>query len=60
VVLVDGRVQGVWEHETRNAKTLVKVSMFATPAEKLRGEIEAEAERLAGFLDTTVLTEFVQ
>jgi hypothetical protein len=59
VVLVDGRAQGVWEHETRNGQMLVKVSMFATPAKKLRGEIEAEADRLAGFLDTKVLTEFV-
>ena len=59
VVLVDGRIEGVWEYETRKGETLVKVSMFATPAEKVRQGIEAEAERLQGFLDTKVAVEFV-
>ena len=36
VVLVDGRIEGVWEYETRKDQTLVKVSMFAPPAEKVR------------------------
>jgi hypothetical protein len=60
VVLVDGRIEGVWEYETRNGQTLVKVRMFATPAEKVRRGIEAEAERLEGFLDTKVAVEFVE
>jgi len=59
VVLVDGRIEGVWEYETRKGQTLVKVRMFATPAEKVRRGIEAEAERLEGFLDTKVAVEFV-
>jgi hypothetical protein len=59
VVLVDGRIEGVWEYETRKTETLVKVSMFATVAEKVRREIEAEAQRLQGFLDTNVVVEFV-
>jgi hypothetical protein len=63
VVLVDGRIEGVWEYETRKGQTLVKVRMFATPAEKVRqgidAEIEAEAERLEGFFDTKVAVEFV-
>lgn len=59
VVLVDGRIEGVWEHETRKGQTLVKVRMFATPAEKVRRGIEAEAERLESFLDTKVAVEFV-
>ena len=64
VVLVDGRIEGVWEYETRKAQTLVKISMFATPAEtaetaeKVRRGIEGEAERLEGFLDTKVAVEF--
>jgi hypothetical protein len=33
--------------------------MFATPAEKVRRGIEAEAERLEGFLGTKVAVEFV-
>ncbi|HEX8220232.1 MAG TPA: winged helix DNA-binding domain-containing protein [Chloroflexia bacterium] len=60
VVLVDGRIEGVWEYETRKGETLVRVSMFAAPAEKVRRGIEAEAERLEGFLDTRVAVEFVE
>jgi hypothetical protein len=62
VVLVDGRIEGVWEYETRKGQTLVKFRMFATPAEtaeKVRRGIDAEAERLEGFLDTNVAVEFV-
>jgi hypothetical protein len=58
VVLVGGRIEGVWEYETRKGQTLVKVRMFATPPQKVRKEIEAEAERLEGFLDTQVAVEF--
>lgn len=59
VVLVDGRIEGVWEYETQKGQTLVKVRMFTAPAEKVRLGIEAEAERLEGFLDTKVAVEFV-
>jgi hypothetical protein len=59
VVLVDGRIEGVWEYETRKGQTLVTVRMFDKPAEKVRRGIEAEAERLEGFLDTKVAVEFV-
>jgi hypothetical protein len=58
VVLVDGKIEGVWVYETRKGETLVTVSMFATPAEKVRRGIEAEAARLEGFLDTRVAVEF--
>jgi hypothetical protein len=54
VVLVDGRIEGVWEYETRKGQTLVKVSMFDKPADRVRMGVEAEAERLEGFLDTNV------
>jgi hypothetical protein len=60
VVLVGGRIEGVWEHETRKGQTLVKVRMFGTPAGAVRGGIEAEAERLEGFFDTKVAVEFVE
>jgi hypothetical protein len=59
VVLVNGRIEGVWEYETRKGQTLVTVSMFATPAQEVRAGIEAEAERLEGFLDTKVAVEYV-
>jgi hypothetical protein len=60
VVLVDGRIEGVWEYETRKDQTLVKVMMFAAPDKKVRSAIEAEVERLDGFLDTKAAVEFVE
>jgi hypothetical protein len=58
VVLVDGRIGGVWEYKTRTSGTTVKVRMFATPDARVRDAIVAEAERLNSFLDTTVAVEF--
>jgi hypothetical protein len=58
VVLVGGRIEGVWEYETRKDQTRVQVRMFTPPAEKVRRAIEAEAERLESFLATNVAVEF--
>jgi hypothetical protein len=58
VVLVDGVIEGVWEYETKKGQTLVKVRMFAAPSRAVRSEVEAEAARLEGFLDTKVAVEF--
>ena len=58
VVLVDGRIRGVWEHKTNRARTLVTIRMFAPPTTTVRKAIIAEAERLNNFLDTTVAVEF--
>ena len=60
VVLVDGKIEGVWEYETRKDQTLVKVSMFATADGKIRNGIAAEAERLEGFVDIKVAVESVE
>jgi hypothetical protein len=58
VALVDGKIEGVWEHETRKDRILVKVRLFTMPVEQVRQGLEAEAERLARFLDTNVVMEF--
>jgi hypothetical protein len=58
VVLVDGRIRGVWEYKVRRSDTLVRVRMFAPPTARVRKAIIAEAERLNDFLDTTVAVEF--
>ena len=60
VVLVDGRIAGVWEYETGKDHTLVQVRLWTTPVEQVRRGIEAEAERLAGFLATKVVVKFVE
>jgi hypothetical protein len=59
VVLVDGKIAGVWEYATRKEQTRVQIRMFTPPAAPVRSAIEAEAERLAGFLETPVAVEFV-
>ena len=51
VVLADGRMVGTWTHERKPGATAVEVRCFAKPKRPLRAGIEAEAERLAGFLD---------
>jgi hypothetical protein len=58
VVLVNGKIAGVWAHETRRDQTRVQVRMFTPPTAPVRRGIAAEAERLASFLDTTVAVEF--
>jgi hypothetical protein len=57
-VLVDGKMEGVWEYETRKEQTLVKIRMFTLTAEQVRRRIEAEAQRLASFLESNVAVEF--
>jgi hypothetical protein len=50
VVLVDGRIDGVWEHKKgRNAIT-VTVEMFREPTARVKRGIGAEAERLGELL----------
>ncbi len=50
VVLVDGRIDGVWRHERKGKRLLVTVEPFVRLKPKQRKRIEVEAERLAGFL----------
>ena len=58
VVLVDGRVGGVWEYKTKKSGTTVNVRMFASPNAGVREAIVAEAERLNDFLNSRVVVEF--
>jgi hypothetical protein len=59
VVLVDGRMEGVWEYKLRPAGATVQIRMFAAPAATaVRTGLEAEAERLAAFWNTEVTLEY--
>jgi hypothetical protein len=58
VVLVDGRIRGVWEYKVKTSSTIVTVRLFASPTARTRKAIVAEAERLNDFLDTKVVVEF--
>ena len=50
VVLVGGRIEGVWSHERKGARLLVEVEPFRRRSVRLREGVEAEAERLSAFL----------
>ena len=50
VVLVDGRMVGVWGHERKGGRLEVQVDPFVELGAKARRGVEQEAERLASFL----------
>jgi hypothetical protein len=51
VVLVDGRLEGVWTYDRQGDQLRVQVEMFAPLAAGIKRGIEAEAERLSDFLN---------
>jgi hypothetical protein len=50
VVLVGGRMAGVWSHERQGERLAVEVAPFGRLSAGARCGVEAEAEALAGFL----------
>ena len=50
VLLVDGAMAGVWSHERRGGAVHVEIAPFADVGAEVRAAAEAEAERLAAFL----------
>jgi hypothetical protein len=50
VLLVDGRMAGVWSHERAGGRLVVEIEPFARLSRAERAGVEAEAEALAGFL----------
>jgi uncharacterized protein YcaQ len=50
VVLVDGRIVGVWSHERRGDRIAVEVAPFTPLRGRARAAVEAEADALAEFL----------
>jgi hypothetical protein len=51
VLLVDGRMDGVWKHERKGSRLLVQIEPFLDLPAWARRSAEAEAERLAAFMD---------
>lgn len=51
VVLVNGRMVGVWKHARKGRRLLVEIEPFGKLPAWARKQLEAEAERLAEFLD---------
>jgi hypothetical protein len=50
VLLVDGRMEGVWKHERKGQRLVVSIEPFGRVPKRVRAGVEAEAERLAAFL----------
>ena len=50
VLLVDGRMEGVWRHERREDRLSVGIEPFARQPDWVRRAAEEEAERLARFV----------
>jgi uncharacterized protein YcaQ len=50
VVLVGGRMEGVWSHEKKRDRVLVTATLFSTASAAVQAGIEAEAARLGEFL----------
>jgi Winged helix DNA-binding domain len=50
VLLVNGRMDGVWKHERKGKRLVVTIEPFAKVPRWARAQAEAEAERLAAFL----------
>ena len=59
VVLLNGSIQGVWQHTVRRLQTVVKVRLFSPPTAPIRKGIEAEAERLGDFFKNKVSLEYL-
>ena len=51
VLLVDGRIAGVWRHERKGGGVSVAIEPFAVGRGLVRAGAEREARRLAAFLD---------
>jgi hypothetical protein len=50
VLLVDGRIEGVWRHERKGGRVMVVVEPFGDVAAHVRAGAETQAQRLAAFL----------
>jgi hypothetical protein len=53
VLLVNGRIEGVWRHEVKNRTIDIVVESFSKPPGWVRKAAGLEAERLAAFLDSS-------
>jgi uncharacterized protein YcaQ len=49
VLLVDGRIEGVWSHEAKAGTLTLLIEPFKRVKKSIEAEVEQEAERLAAF-----------
>lgn len=59
VVLVDGRVAGIWKYEKKANQLSIRVEPFGTVSSEVRDRVEEEGEALGRFLEAdSVRTKF--
>ena len=51
VLVVDGRIVGVWSYRRTGRRLAVQISPFVRLTRRVRSAVAVEAERLAKFLD---------
>jgi hypothetical protein len=59
VLLVGGRMAGVWSHERKGERVVVEIEPFGDLGRAERAAAETEAEALAAFLDGTLELHWV-
>lgn len=59
VLLVAGRMAGVWRHEKRGQRVLVQVEPFVPLDTTIQADIQEEAERLGTFLSAPVEVNYL-
>ena len=58
VLLVDGRMDGVWRHERKGRRVAIAFEPFKRVGRAVRSAAEAEAERMAAFLEGELVVEW--
>ncbi len=54
VVLVGGRIEGVWEYNKQRARHRVRIDLFGSSTDEIKQGIAKEAQRLGDFLQAEV------
>ncbi len=60
VVLLDGRVIGIWSIKRRGNRSSLEIEPFESLPKSIRSKIEEEAARLGDFLETSWEVKFIQ
>jgi uncharacterized protein YcaQ len=58
VILIDGRVAGIWSHKRKGGNLLLAVEPFEKFPKKIQALVEEEAASLARFLDSSLQLKF--
>lgn len=60
VVLIDGRMEGIWGYDVQRSRISIQVEMFTPPTASIKRGIQAEAKRLGDSLGSEVELAYAQ